>query len=574
MDTWPQNDPSMTSLPERLRARLALAAAHLFWVLPLTLYALTVCRGVGWLDSAMLVNNVFLLKTGSWVNNHNLFLYVGRLWLVLVPLPPALALNLLAALGGALTVHFVFRAGLLLTSNLAASGLGAVALMLSHSLWWHSTSLEVYTLNTFLLALMLFLVIRWSQRGALSDLYAALFVCGLGVSNHVLMGLFAFAFLALLLLRSERQTLWRPGVVGLGFALLLLGSQLWLVQFFRDFVGKLNETQTWPEQTLQVKLDAFRYTLYRATGGRFRELMFDADMPLRKQLLWRVNYGFLLMMNYPSVALPLGGLGLWAFWRAPRHRVAFVFFAVALGVQVLWSANYLIWDMYAFGLPVWVMFGLLVIVGLDWAQRRAGRLWKAVLVLLPTLLVPPLLYAQVAAWSRSEGFWSWYFANDSAAFYDAAEYFANPNKARYRRAEQVVAAYARTLPEGAHLWDSDPKGYYPFRMYYQRVMGHRLDVQSHLIFNGFLDGPKAREHAQQMKEALERGERVFVSSLTHPERAVLAELFLLLDPAGTPPPEVRRMPRREFLQRFPGYQLHPVPLEGLPDISVYELVPR
>src|SRR5688500_4226265 len=121
MDTWPDNDPSMTALPERWRRPLALGLAHLFWVLPLSFYALTVCRGVGWLDSAMLVNNVFLLKAGSWVNNHNLFLYVGRLWLILVPLPPALALNLLASLFGALTVHFVFRAGLLLTHNTAAS---------------------------------------------------------------------------------------------------------------------------------------------------------------------------------------------------------------------------------------------------------------------------------------------------------------------------------------------------------------------------------------------------------------------------------------------------------------------
>jgi hypothetical protein len=573
MDTWPDNDPSMTSLPERWRQRLALAAAHLFWVLPLSLYALTVCRGVGWLDSAMLVNNTFLLKTGSWVNNHNLFLYVGRSWLILVPLPPALALNLLAGLLGALTVHFVFRTGLLLTSNAAASGLGALALMLSHSLWWHSTALEVYTLNTFLIALMLFQVIRYTQRGVLSDLYAAVFVCGLGLSNHVLMGLFVFAFLALLLLSSQRQTLWRPGVLGLGIALFLLGAQIWLVQLFQDFVGKLNETQSWPEQTLAVKLEALRYTMYRATGGRFRELMF-ADMPLRKQLLWRGNYVFLLAMNYPSVALPLGGLGLWAWWRDVRHRTAFVFFAVALVVQALWSGNYLIWDMYAFGLPVWVMFGLLVMVGLDWVWRRGGRLRQGVLVLLPTLLLPPLLYAQVVVWARGDGFWSWYFSNDSAAFYDAAEYFADPNKRTYTRTEKVVAAYARTLPEGAHLWDSDPKGYYPFRMYYQRVMGHRMDVQSHLIFNGFLDGPKAREHAQQMKEALERGERVFVSSLTHPERAVLVELFLLLDPMGTPPPEVRKLPRRELVKRFPGYELRPVPLEGLPDISIYELVPR
>lgn len=570
---WPDDDPL---LPERWRPA-ARWLAGLFWMIPLGLYAWTACRGVGWLDSAMIVNNVFLLRTSSWVNDHNLFVYLARLWTLLVPLDDlAWSLNLFAGALGALTVHLVFRTALILTRNLLASLVAGVALMLSHSLWWHSTTLEVYTLNTALLAGMLLFVARWHRSGSVAELHAAVLCFGLGVSNHVLMGLFLAAFGALFLLPSQRAALWRPSVIGTGALVFVLGAQLWLAKFEEDLVQRLDhQGTTWPEQTVEHQQDAFSYTLYRATGGKFQESMFTEDLNPRSRWRWRLNYLGLVGANFPSVALPLAFVGLVAFARDRALRTPFVFFAVGLAAQVAWSANYFIWDMFAFALPVYVMIGLLVAFGADAVLRAGGRARTALQALLPTLLLPPVLYAQVAAWGREPGAWNTYFGSMGAKnLWEPSEFFANPNKRDYTRAEDVIAGYARTLPLGAHLWDSDAKGYYPFHMYAQRVMGVRRDVTSYIVFGAFLDADKATNHAQLMLRALQRGDPVFVSSASRPERTVLMQLYRMLSADPPTMAQLNALPPGQLLETFPVYRFEQVPLDGVEDAFIYRIVPR
>lgn len=574
---WPADDPSLSWLPEGRRG-LARAFVASFWLLPVAFYAWTACRGVGWVDSAMIVNNVFLLRVSSWVNSHNLFQYLARIWLVVAPIdPPAFSLNLLAGLFGAVTVYGMFRVGLQLTGNLAASTIGAVALMVSHSLWWHATLLEVYTLNTALIAAILWLVVRWNQTGRLPLLYGAVLCFGLGVSNHVLMGLFLFAFLTLFLLPWERRALWSPRVFGTGVLAFLLGAQLWMTKFEEDYVKTLNRDEShWADQTPAMEWSAFTDTLYRATGGKFQESMFPSEMSAEKAWRWRGNYLFLLVGNYPSVAFPVGLLGFWALWRDRRHRTTAVFFTVGLLAQVTWSMNYFIWDMYAFGLPVWVMFSLPVMLGFDQLLRRAGHLRTAVLGLAPSVLLAPLLYARIAVWAQSPGFWQDYFYGlGGQNLWNGAEFLANPNKRHYTRTEDVIASYAEVLPSGAHLWDSDGKGYYPFRMYFQRVMGGRPDVHSHLIFNAFIEPEKAAEHAKVLQQQLQRGESVWVSSLGRPERMVLAQLHRSL--AGPSAPDLKalsRMSAEEFAETFPRYGFRKVDLPYAPGAYIFEIVPR
>ena len=87
---------------------------------------------------------------------------------------------------GTVTVFMVFQTAMELIRNLAASSLGAIALMLSHSLWWHSTMVEVYTLNTALMTGMIYLIVRYSRTRSLYHLYGALLCWGLGIANLAL----------------------------------------------------------------------------------------------------------------------------------------------------------------------------------------------------------------------------------------------------------------------------------------------------------------------------------------------------------------------------------------------------
>lgn len=154
----------------------------LFFIVPGLFYYFTASRTPGWADATLIVTNVVNLELGSWVNIHNLFHLLGYLWLKLFP-PDNIHfyLLLLSAAFGTLTVYLVFLIGLELTARPLAAALGALALMVSHSIWWHSTMLEVYTLNTALMAAMFYLILRYNRTEKLNYLYPAAFCFGLAL---------------------------------------------------------------------------------------------------------------------------------------------------------------------------------------------------------------------------------------------------------------------------------------------------------------------------------------------------------------------------------------------------------
>ena len=215
---------------------------YAFWLIPLGFYLVTGSRTPGWVDAPLIARTVHTLDLQIRVNNHNLFTLVAAGWARLLPdfMEFHHALNLLCALLGALTVQVVFVIGLRLTANTFASALGAFALMLSHSLWWHSTMLEVYTLSTLLLTLTVFLVLRYEQGGMLRDLYGSAFCFGLSCSNHPQMALVLFGFLALLLWPDQRRQLLRRRTVALLGVSFLIGFQVYLWVFAFELVERLS----------------------------------------------------------------------------------------------------------------------------------------------------------------------------------------------------------------------------------------------------------------------------------------------------------------------------------------------
>jgi hypothetical protein len=550
-------------------------AVRLFWVVPLSFYWYTACRGTGWIDAPMIAYHVSRVSTGTWVNNHNLFHILGRAWSFLFPVGDLhYSLNLFCGLCGAITVYCVFLSGWRITKNLYAALLGAVALMLSHSLWWHSTMLEVYTLNSALMALMLYFVVRYDETGRLAHLYKAVFCLGLGLSNHVLMGLLGPAFVVLFSMRSQWKILWRPRVLGTVLFFFVMGFQIYLVVFIKDYARLMNRAE---EQTYEQELVALRELADEASGGRFKDHMFPDDVSASRHRMWRLDYVFTLFMNYPSLAFLLGGVGVLAAWRRKRFRLSLGFFTIGLLVQAIWSSNYLIWDMYAFGLPVWVLFGLLVILGADHLWRAGGVWRRALLALAPTLLIPPLLYAQVVVWAQHPGFWKRYFSMFSFVenLWDPALYFANPSKRHYDEADRMAGRVFDAIAPDAHLFDSDSKGFYPFGLYYQKVLGRRPDIDFHKIFGPTLDDEKALKHAKRMKGLLEEGKRVYVSSPNRPERSILDALFVLIkQEQGYWPRDVRLMSVEMLEKSFPRYDLRRVQLNVFGDRFIYEIVPK
>lgn len=523
----------------------------------LALYGSTAMRSPGWLDACLILSGAWDGRLSAYAVNHNLYNLVGRAWLWLFrTLDPNAALGLLSALLGSLTVLLIYCAGRELTGNRLASAIGVAGLAVSHSLWWHATAVEVYALNTALVALVLFLVFRYFRAGGFGYLVAAYVAAGLGVFNHGLMALFVPALVTLALYLAIR----RPGIGWGRFALLALAYAVGCVPFAAVF---LRDYASLAGGLLPFRADAFTATFVGATVTRtFGGFFFPTGLSVGERLFWTGNYLFLLLWNFPSAALALAGWGLAKLAQNKERRGSFLFFVTAIVVQIVWSANYLIWEMYAFSLPVYLLLGVPLIVGVDalLASRR-----RVVVPVLATLALPVLLYTGVAWQPGLHALVARYtslFRETAyvADLFDPARYVMNPAKPGYREAERYCTGLMNRLPPGSHFWDNDARAVYPLQFYYQEVLGRDLGFTLHPQYVVTVTPQSLRAEAGDMLRALREGSPVFVSTLGYPVRGVLNELWCRLDFAA-PEAEVASYPLPEFRARAPfrveGHLLDP-----------------
>lgn len=548
---------------------------RLFWLVPLGFYVLTASRTPGWVDAPLIARIVHRLELSIWVNNHNLFTLVGGAWLRLTPdsLDPHYALNLLCAVLGALTVYVVFLVGLRLTHNTYASVLGAIVLMVSHSLWWHSTMLEVYTLSTLLLATALLFVVRYEQRGKIADLCLAALAFGLACSNHPQMGLLGFGFLGLLLWPHSRRQLLRPKNLFLLAVCFLTGFQVYLWVFASELIEHLGSTTE--AEAVGVIL---RSMLDRTSGGEFRQYMFPAGLSMRDRFFWWAFYLGFFIYNFPPLWLLFAPVGAVAWLQKKELRISLAFFSLALLAQIVWSANYFVWDMYAFALPAYVMTGILIIVGIDWVYCRSRHLRAFVYALTPTLILIPILYGRAPDWIGKNGKATRVLAQipqyeQATAFWDPLDYFFNPNKRSYDRVQRYSRAILTHLEPDACYWGNEATIFYPLKYYYQDVLGERDDVSYHLVFGIVGSEIEFKYHAATMVQQLRRGCPVYISSLGYPERNVLNRVYHQLGRTGRLA-EIASFSESVFVETFPEYRLNALDVDRSEGVRIYRLQER
>ena len=127
----------------------------------------------------------------------------------------------------------------------------------------------------------------------------------------------------------------------------------------------------------------------------------------------------------------------------------------------------------------------------------------------------------------------------------------------------------KRLPRGSHFWENDARADYPLRFYYVEALGRKLGFTLHSQFGLTVTPESSLEDAQDMLRAMRAGSPVFVSTLGFPERAVLDQLWLLVDPRASAD-EVRALPAAEFRARTP-FSIEEVPIDADRPWVVYRL---
>ena len=396
------------------------------------LYGLTVAPGLLWGDPGEAQLHVLMggwLVDGEIVRAHVVYYALARLLHGLLPVTPALAANLAAALCGALTVaNFAYLAAKLSLTRIAVF-VGTALLMLSHTLWQLSVGAEVITASTALLTAEIIFLVTALGTGRLRWLGLALLANGLGVSNHN----FALLMWPVYLVVGLR---WRACWQGRSLHVLLVAGGCLVAGMVPVLILCVDDLLT--HGSVSHTLESFLVGHYGAKVSNLGRL----------PVLFAHAAGATLL-NFPTPVLLLVIPGL----VQARRRWAGPTWWVLLGAGLIYTAfgaRYDVPDQHTFLVPAFVFVALFTAVGADHLIERKNSRAVGLIVCLLALLAP-MAYALAPPILRGRVPESVGIPTRAVPYRDPLVWFLRPWRCGYDGPERFAREVLEALPKDAWL---------------------------------------------------------------------------------------------------------------------------
>lgn len=430
---------------------------------------------------------------------------LGHAWARLVPWGSvAWRANLLSAVAGAVGVGLLYGAARGYGASRGAALLGSAALGLSEVYWGQAVLADKYALTAALLAGVLWALARWRSTGAHGWLTASAVLYGLGLAQHRSLILMGPPLLALWLWGN--RGVWRQGRRAAGL-FLALAAPLTLYLWLPIGAARGLPPGTWHPQSLA---EWAGYLLDRGYLGEIR--------PTEGMAAYLATYARWLLGTFGAPGAVMGLIGSAALLR--RRTLDGVAMVSATLLLAVLSASYQVPRQYVFYLPSFVLFALLVALGLtamgaSLSLRLPGRLSPAVMALLLVAVAAPLVPG-VAPRYRAQ----------RQAHLDggALDLWRQDLKSGYRARRLAEAGLAAVEPGATVAADWEQATAF---WYLQHVEGLRPDVD--IVY------PIGR-----WENALQRGEPTYLARIvpdTGDQRLSAAGPLMRIGPApATPPP--------------------------------------
>jgi hypothetical protein len=425
--------------------------------LALSLYVATMCRTIFWYDSAEFVAAAVFLGIPH-PPGYPLYTIIGHVFTWL-PLEPALAVNLMSAVFGALTVALAYWVIRSLGGRAFGASVGAAALGTSPLFWSQSLIAEVYTPGLAFLLGVILLLLSGLKRNCVRRVVAAAGLAGLGLGVHLFLATcgLGLAFMVacvglpievpgdLRLVVSRESLSRRAKVAASCVGAVIIGACIFLWIPIR---ASMKPVLNFGDVTTVERF------VWLVTGGNYRTWFYGSETLIQRT----VRVGGFLYEELLIVGITLAGAGLlWLFRRRAHLALAF---ALMIAGNLWFFFDYQVHDAEVFFLPSITMSFLLVGLGVDatlgWASRvvRPERRRAVTTILGVTLLALPLS-ALAANYERL----------------DLSDY-AEPQEYLERLGEELphnaIILNFTTPPE----WVVEAV----FSHYYQKVKGGRPDV--------------------------------------------------------------------------------------------------
>jgi hypothetical protein len=316
-----------------------------------------------------------------------LYTLLGWLWAHGVRVADvAYRMNLLSAVLGASTVTVVYLIVHDLTSRQAPALLAAVLFAFSPTFWMQAIVAEVYTLSTALMALVIYLLLRWeAARPSSRGLLLAAFVYGLSLTNHrviiiLLPALVLFVWLTNRDVFTNARLLLKIAVLGFSPLLLYLYAPLRIWQLYPPiFHDQILDNLLGTSFGVEFEWPTL------AVAGKFSVL-------LARQYGWATILGAWGLV-VSVVTLPYNRPGFRSLKQC--HPCAMMLLVGGL-CTALFGLFYQAFDVEVFLLPFYFLFALWI--GLGWQTVDKAISAKIGSVVAMALLLPAL------AWSLWNGY--------------------------------------------------------------------------------------------------------------------------------------------------------------------------
>ena len=394
-------------LPEPWNLRSQTICAGAVFVVTLAVYWLTLAPTVTLVDSGELILAAHSLGVAH-PPGFPLYLLLAHL-ASLVPIGNvALRVNFASALFAAASAGMMtlvageaaVMAGLRCWMRIVVALCAGLLLAFGHTLWAYGTIAEVYTLNAFLILLILWLMLRWRREPARDSwLHAAAGVFGLALGVHHVTVAAILPGIAVLVWRTEgarfyasRRLLW---------AALISFAALIAIYAYLPIAAAREPVMNWGNPRTLVGV-------WRHISGR----QYQAYLSFTPSMLGE-NFRsgvHLLLREFGPLWLPLAlatvASGGWFSWR--RNRTIFWLLALIVLVNVGYNLSYSIAeDKDAYYLPTFIACAAFAGLGLGSLGKRLP-LAAGVALLLPAI-------ALAANWR----------SNDRSGYFIAQDYVHN-----------------------------------------------------------------------------------------------------------------------------------------------------
>lgn len=325
-------------------------------IISASVYLWTILPGMGYSGDAAKFQYVGKILGIPHAPGYPLYVLLNRLFVSLPIKSVAFRANFMSLFFGLITLVIFY---LILTELKTPFHLAfgtTLTFAFSLTFWTQNLVAEVYTLNSFFLAMIIYFVVKWLESGNDKFVYKGLFIFGLGLAHHLTLILLAPSFFFLILFFKPR---------------LFLGLKTWLISFLSLLAGLIPYSYLfirtrWRAPYIEAPVRNFNDLLKTITAKRFHGNLFALNWPdlIIERLPWFFKQ---LVREWPWPFLIVCLLGFGYLFRYRRGLALFLL--ISLCFQSLFILNYDIPDIFVFFIPVHFLQAIFLAAGWFWLQR-------------------------------------------------------------------------------------------------------------------------------------------------------------------------------------------------------------